>query len=349
MIKKITLAVMALGMFAMANAQITLTQKDMPKRFQQYVMGYIDGDEVANFDATTGGMNGSWDLSGLSISDSNLDTFTFISPNETGFKDSFPTANIVFTEGEDGVIMARVDENGLEYQGAVFEEDDTMMMLKFNDPVQMLKLPLTNGSANIDGGYFGIKESFGEPPFVIEADIKTYFNRSYIVDGYGTLKMPDNKDYDVLRLRIVEADSTYSKLTSPFGNETEIDVEHSYYYEFWAEGFGQPLAKIEVDSAHNDTSLYFEVLDMGKTSVGRQTVKTSDFAIYPNPAQDQVFLQGTEQAAQFSVVDIANKEVLRVNANNSAVNISELPSGIYMVQMLSADGSVLGTEKLMVR
>ena len=247
------------------------------------------------------------------------------------------------------MIMGKVDKNGIEFQGAVFDDGDTLMVLKFNDPVQILKLPMTNGAANVDEGYFDMNMTFGQPPFSIKFEMKNYLKRSYSVDGYGSLKMPDNNSYDVLRLRIVERDSSVTKTISPFGTESETDVSHSYYYEFWANGFGQPLAKIEVDSAKNDSSIYYEILDMGNTSVSRETIKAVDFTIFPNPAQDQVFLQGTEQAAQFSIVDIANKEVKRVNANNSAVNISELPSGLYMVQMLSDNGTVIGTKKLMVK
>lgn len=327
-----------------ANAQITLKEADMPKKFQRYALAYVWTDEESNFDATTGGEKAAWDLSSLEYGDDDIDTTRYLGPSETKYQDSFPSANIVFQEDEDGFVMAKSSKDGIEWLGAVFEEDGNTMVLKFDKPFQHVKLPITNTSSHSDESSFIIEQEFGPISFKNE----TVHKRSYEVTGYGTMKMKDNKDYDVLRLKIIERDSTITTQKSPLGTETSTEVDYEYYYEFWANGFGHPLARVEVDSAHHDSSMLIEVLDMSKTSVGTRRTPEVSVSLYPNPASTTVNVQYSEEGVAVRILDITSKEVVAKNVGMGEIDVTHLQKGMYLVQVLSTEGQAVSVKKLMI-
>lgn len=316
----------------------------MPKKFQRYAIAFVWTDEESNFDATAGGEMANWDLSSIKYDDDDVDTTQYLGPSETKYQDSFPTANIVFQEDENGVIMARSSKDGIEWLGAVFEEDNMTRVLKFDKPLQHVKLPITNTSSHSDKSSFVFEEEFG--PISFKSEIT--FSRSYEATGYGTMKMKDNKEYDVLRLKIIEKDSTVNTQKSPLGTETSTEVTYEYYYEFWANGFGHPLARVEVDSAHHDSSMLIEVLDMSKTSVGTRRAPEVSVSLYPNPASTTVNIQYPEEGVAVRILDVASKEVLARNVGAGEMDVTHLQKGMYLVQVLSASGEPISVEKLMI-
>jgi endo-1,4-beta-xylanase len=72
----------------------------------------------------------------------------------------------------------------------------------------------------------------------------------------------------------------------------------------------------------------------------------SVFEIYPNPAKDFVKIHSTEQDYYLSIYDIMGREVKRYNnlTGSQTISISSLMKGIYIVRMISNNGSK--TQKL---
>ena len=350
---KLTLTLLASTFFLGTQAQITIKQADMPKKYQRYVAATIETDSASNFDATAGGANAVWDLSMVTFQADSLDTISFLRPAEIGYQDSFPSANLVFEEESDGgYIMAQSDENGIKWLGGVFTGDDSSMVIRFDKPLQYIKLPITSTSTHVDHGSFKIVQTMGEPPFQLTITIENTVQRSYEATGYGALKMPNGNSYDVLRLKVVEVDTSKTIVKSPLGSETTTDVEYEYYYEFWANDFGYPLAKIWVDSAYNDTSRVMEILDIENTSLGIEpSIQEMSFSVFPNPTSGQLNVHSPMDGGTVKIYNMAMQEVavFAPNQTQRQMDVTHLPKGVYVVQLFSASNVPLASEKLVIQ
>jgi hypothetical protein len=74
------------------------------------------------------------------------------------------------------------------------------------------------------------------------------------------------------------------------------------------------------------------------TSVNENSALTIEF--YPNPAREQVSFT-LESDAQVSIFDMIGRKVNEMNAaaGNAQLNVSELESGVYFVNVRYANGS----------
>ncbi|MBN1820335.1 MAG: T9SS type A sorting domain-containing protein [Prolixibacteraceae bacterium] len=75
--------------------------------------------------------------------------------------------------------------------------------------------------------------------------------------------------------------------------------------------------------------------------------KTSDFVIYPNPAENEVFVKVSEPT-NIAIFSLTGKMVLQktVNSSRESINISNLKTGMYLVRAMNGSGV---TKKLIVR
>lgn len=69
-----------------------------------------------------------------------------------------------------------------------------------------------------------------------------------------------------------------------------------------------------------------------------------DFALFPNPAIDQLFLE-IDQPVDFVIYDALGKEVLsgRTGDNLSAIDISNLTKGLYLVNLITENQTISST------
>ena len=63
----------------------------------------------------------------------------------------------------------------------------------------------------------------------------------------------------------------------------------------------------------------------------------TNFSIYPNPANDKIFIQNNDDSSveNVAVFDISGKKILEQNNNFTSINIQNLETGIYFLQIKS--------------
>ena len=76
------------------------------------------------------------------------------------------------------------------------------------------------------------------------------------------------------------------------------------------------------------------------------TLSTTDFNIenvimYPNPAQDYITISNSSTVNKVVIHDVTGKEVMRTNIVNNRVNISQLKSGMYLVNLVGNQGNIV--------
>lgn len=82
-------------------------------------------------------------------------------------------------------------------------------------------------------------------------------------------------------------------------------------------------------------------------AVGENTI--SGLNVYPNPVKNGIFYITTDANAErtVTVFDIVGKQVLNTTTSESAINVANLNSGVYMVQ-ITEEGKT-ATKKLVIR
>ncbi len=101
-------------------------------------------------------------------------------------------------------------------------------------------------------------------------------------------------------------------------------------------------------AASSDT--FNQVASLTLDPTGIKDVNRNNISIqaYPNPSSDMVMVKtnSSETLQQVEVYDVAGRKVLSTtpNANTANINVADLVSGIYNIQVLTAKGS--GTARL---
>jgi len=76
-------------------------------------------------------------------------------------------------------------------------------------------------------------------------------------------------------------------------------------------------------------------------------VATAYISLYPNPSKDVVVIRGLEPNDQITLIDMVGRPIIATSATDDAkqIDISNYPSGLYMVQVLR-NGQVVSNLKL---
>jgi hypothetical protein len=79
----------------------------------------------------------------------------------------------------------------------------------------------------------------------------------------------------------------------------------------------------------------------------------NQFSVYPNPANDQITIAGLKNGMEntmISLLDISGRQVIptqQINANGT-LEVSQLTSGIYFVQLRTQTGELIGTQRVVI-
>ncbi len=89
------------------------------------------------------------------------------------------------------------------------------------------------------------------------------------------------------------------------------------------------------------------------TTLGIESNQTSDFMVYPNPAQDfvQIKLQNNENINSIQISDVLGKVVKKVTsieANQTTISTSDLTTGIYVIEVVT-ERNIKINKKLVIK
>ena len=117
-----------------------------------------------------------------------------------------------------------------------------------------------------------------------------------------------------------------STLNAHFGLGPDAEVNQVTVY--WPSG----TVDVIDDVAVNSTLLITE----GSFSTGAATNAKNEFTVFPNPAQDLLYVRAESDVANqpVNIFDIAGQRVLTGTLRNDQLDISSLKSGVYMLRIL---------------
>lgn len=128
------------------------------------------------------------------------------------------------------------------------------------------------------------------------------------------------------------------------GQEGALDV---HVYPFNIEGGA--VVQVTVSEQGNwDNTITGEYYFNESVSVAERLDER--IRLFPNPADDFVYIDQAGKVAQFELYDLTGKQVVNKTTNGSnEISVSHLPTGTYVARMFDLNGERLSTNRVSIR
>ncbi len=88
-------------------------------------------------------------------------------------------------------------------------------------------------------------------------------------------------------------------------------------------------------------NLYGSKLTGTLQGTGISLTKPDEISIYPNPVSGHIYFANLNENARIKIININGETVVNNHINNPEINVSHLPSGPYLLQVILPDGKLL--------
>ena len=213
--------------------------------------------------------------------------------------------------------------------------------------------------------YWGVDpDSLGLHPFVDSLRAKISFSFYNVIDTWGEVQLPQGS-YNCIRQKTVAKIKSsgdcyfngewrpYTTLMSTFIDSVNYDTATYGSYKWWSDNESADLfvAQVDFDSLGNPDSNISYLLAVPPWPVGVNESGANSIEVYPNPTSDNLTVKtAIDGAWNIVLYDVNAKLVLQQNelAPTASVDISELPTGTYLLQLSNANGAIVKLEKVQI-
>lgn len=201
--------------------------------------------------------------------------------------------------------------------------------------------------------------------------LNTSVDRTDVVDAYGTLTV-DDATYDVLREKRTElrdvrieaklgflpwADVTAQVVGAiPFIAELIEEQDTIITYQFWNDDHIEPIATVQTTGDGTSvTDINFKTNPI-PSSVNDGFISANQVKMYPNPARNLATFEATGLQRGTYTLQLNNvlgrrliTRTFETSGNiQESIDVSALPSGMYLYSLFNARGRILATKRLLV-
>jgi hypothetical protein len=315
-----------------AAAQIELLSTDMP------AIGDVLVNSVDTLPSVSQGPSGAmqfWDLSEA------IEHFqqvqSIVDPATTPYAADYPGASLASTTDNESFVYYQNTGTELTVLGGAGDPlgSGTIFNAPFIPTLTAHEFPRTWTSAFsdtyglevvADGGDFG----------VYQVRFKQVGSVSDTTDGYGQVATPVGT-YDGLRAfnRTITTDSIWIKLFSFTPWQLVLDgTDTTANFTWYAKETKLLVADLALDSLGNPARFIWSNIEPQSTGLNVPT-PSPVAQLYPQPASDEVRLQGTAFTGNFTLTDQTGKVVRQGTwrGGDQRVPLTGLPEGMYQLQV----------------
>lgn len=340
---------------ALAYSQVTITNSDMPDPGDSVRVSYAGS--LGSFDYTLTDTNFVWDVSFLTANAQ--ERIEFDSPTAFPFNllsdlavtnyspDSLPVIGGIPTNFTD---YYKSSNSSFRQVGLSFDFPQLLPIsapIIFSSADYVYRFPVAYGNVDSCDAAYGF-------PIPGIGYIGQDRHRVNVVDGWGTLITPLDT-YQVVRMRtVLDITDTISLDTT---NQTGFAIPRptEIQYKWLAPGKKIPVLEIDCQILFNAevvTNIQYQdsMQTVWQVSVMDQDINAPTVTVYPNPANETVYLQYSQNGTgdvQFVMTDVNGRCVwnrTEVNANSTGIqviDVSALPAGIYLIAVISETGNTV--------
>lgn len=337
-----------------ANAQITITQSDMPTVGKVLVTA---NDTIYNgISVGASGTNKFWNFSNLL--NHTQDTAAFVSPAPLPGASNFPAANLAISGGGISSFIS-LNSSSLDFLGYYgdFGPPIGLMAIKYNPAFKEITYPsayLTTFSGT-SSSQFKFATSFTPGVDSIKSTIS--INYTSTIDGWGTITTPAFSNVACLRQyrRDINTTTSYNHTTGggwtlqpSSGTNPNPAVDTSYSYAWWSNTKKFSLVNIVTNPVGVVTSASYLLIQTA-TGIEEPTVN-NNITISPNPASDFITISGLTEMYAVNIFDVTGKliESRLLKNSNTSINISGYENGIYFYEVSDKTKNSIGKGKFVV-
>jgi len=295
---------------------------------------------------------------------------------------AFPTANLtVRTEGN-GTTFYAVSESSFDVLGFVGLDPTGFgisLVSKFIPPLPERIAPLEFLDFNTYSSASDIPFSSALlPPQILESlpispdsiRIRIDVDRVDLVDAWGTVKLPSNKSYEVLRQKRVQLSESRLEFKFPIIEWVDVTdqfadlggdflgVDTLITLNFWAEGVKEPVASMILDDEEENVETFTYKSEPEITTATLSTTLSGyeDIYAYPNPAITYAKFDCVNLKPDYYDLKIYNILGLEAYSERSyiagnkmlKVDLSDFRKGTYLYSLVDTTGRVITTKRLVV-
>jgi hypothetical protein len=288
------------------------------------------------------GQNITWDFSSQTSTETHQ--IEIVEPNNAPYG-SMINGNIVVLKDDGFFDSTYLDKSSsqLRFNGVV-GFDQTKIK---NTPYQVLaEFPLTAGHSKAGSFkqeyqfYVGIP--FSDETILDSIRVRTDIDYNYIVEGWGTLTTPAGT-FNVIQQKILyELEETVDYLFNGNSEWTEnLSTENmnSTEFVFWSPDQSYPVMKLS-DTANQGFIDYMEWI--ANPTLNNNDFSISNVIIYPNPAQDQLYLGNVHNTnVNALILDQSGRIIKNIASENlSSIDIHDLEPGVYILKLHSNEKAI---------
>ncbi len=117
--------------------------------------------------------------------------------------------------------------------------------------------------------------------------------------------------------------------------------DNSPYYYTYTITQAENDKKLIITNENNDKAYY------QSTPLSVENQEKYNLVFYPNPAQEEIYIENLTEAAEIEIYTISGKKLLQqqVNSSTESINISNLSAGVYLYSFVQ-NGKKIKTGKL---
>ncbi|MFN4123061.1 MAG: T9SS type A sorting domain-containing protein [Flavobacteriales bacterium] len=328
----------------LAQPVFTLDSLINPNSLLTYRTFTIDGNLVSP------GPNQQWDYSfnfgdeGMLYRLGNINQFPMLNAPEGANKLLIK----LFENGEspeDQMNFLRADADGLERMTI---RADGLNYAAYSTPYRELNFPVVY---NPDQVLYSTSVTFTDPvPFSEGDSIRTHRNIElfYNVPAYGSLTLPGGNTYEVLVIQRLESVTDSIEIYNQgVWTPSPATTYFNEFYDFLSPSLGYYVMIAKLIEGFKGTAYEIYYLHEINT-VGMQTVAQPEVSIYPNPANNQIFLKGLNSPSNIQLMDLQGKIVQQWHqVTDGVLELDHHHPGIYFMRAINK--SVVLIQKLIIQ
>ncbi len=328
-----------------ANAQITITQSDLPIINSVFISRT---DTLFTSGPGSSGANQTWNYG--SLIHQLQDTVGFTSPASTPGASAFPMANLCVADpANNAYIYFLKSASELSFLGYYLDLGFGPQAYPITPSQKIITLPATFNT-NFSNSSLLLVEG---PYPVAPADsirLRRRIVQNSTIDAWGSLTTPSGT-FNTIRQNLYEItyDSVFVRI---FGNWTfaSVEIDTSRYFRWWANGRGYYDLEI-VQSGSNANTIRSSYLHQTTMNVSEIQPEELFVFTYPNPAVNEInFMTNNKSGYTLQIFDVNGRfiESKVINTDLIRFDLSNYHSGNYFYTLLSPQGENILSGKFIV-
>jgi len=322
---------------SLTQAQVTVTSADFPEVGDEFDVNTIEL-EKANIPLApfyTGVDKFDLDLSDMPAVDRDKDVIE--KPSDLSGGDQITGAEYGVAYGI-GNAFLKNDGNNIEMVGLSPVLDLPLTLaFQFDSDLRFMETPMTFESTVLDSTTSSIQIPFF---YDISASVKL----EYEVNGYGSLKIPGDTTFDVIRLRRVV--HFYAIAEQLLTSQIDTIQDSMVTWEFYTPGYSSTVMRVDITTEAGDFeidtfalfSFYGDDVFVGSES----PYNTNAYKAQVNTLVDKKLNIQSDEELSYTIFDLKGHEMLRnpSRQNWHEVNLESFESGYYLVVLEGAKGKM---------